>query len=197
MDIKTFAFRLYVLRGTPKNEIPRIFKEWNVTLMTFESEIEPFNQRRDALVKIHADQFNVKLDEYHSHTIYNPFFVLQSNQNQVPMKYQTFLQLVENKKVAPAVSIADKHQLNNEHRPLQDSKELANEFCYDLPELNELPLNEAELGPNKFPGGEQEALDRLDKMLKRNEWICQFEKPKTAPNSLEPSTTVLRYAHAS
>lgn len=185
--------RLYVIRGTPKNEIPRIFKEWNVTLMTFESEIESFNQRRDALVKIHADQFHVKLDEFHSHTIYNPFTVLQDNQNQVPMRYQTFLGLVEKKTVAPAVAITGKHRLENAHRPPNDSKELASRFCYDLPELNELlPCNEAELGPSKFPGGEQEALDRLGEMLKQKQWVCEFEKPKTAPNSIEPSTTVLR-----
>lgn len=181
-----------MIRGTPKNEIPRIFKEWNVTLMTYESEIEPFNQRRDALVKIHADQLNVKLDEFHSHTIFNPHVVLQNNQNNVPMQYQSFLGLVANKKVAPAVSITNKHKLKAEHQPPQDTKEVANEMCYGLPELSELTPNEAELGPNKFPGGEQEALDRMDKMLKRKEWIWQFEKPKTAPNSIEPSTTVLR-----
>lgn len=192
MDIKTFAFRLYVLRGTPKNEIPRIFKEWNVTLMTFESEIEPFNQRRDALVKIHADQANVKLDEFHSHTIYNPLVVLQSNQNKVPMQYQGFLSLVASTRVAPAVEITSKHKLKKEHQPPKDSKEQANGMCYDLPALADLPVNEAELGPNKFPGGEKEALDRLDKMLTREQWICEFEKPKTAPNSIEPSTTVLR-----
>lgn len=160
--------------------------------MTFESEIETFNQRRDALVKIHADQMNVKLDEFHSHTIYNPYVVLQKNQNQVPMKYQSFLGLVADTKVAPAVNCTDKHKLKKEHQPPKDPKEQGNAMCYDLPELSELTLNEDELGPNKFPGGEQEGLDRLDKMLKRKEWIWEFEKPKTAPNSIEPSTTVLR-----
>lgn len=186
-----FTCRLYVIRGTPKNEFPKIFKEWNVTLMTFESEIEPFNQRRDALVKVHADQFNVKLDEFHSHTIYNPHLVLQSNNNVVPMKYQSFLGLVESKKVAPAVDITDKHKLKKQDQPPKDSRETKNASIYELPELSELVLNEAELGPNKYPGGETEALDRLDKMLSRKKYIWEFEKPKTAPNSIEPSTTVL------
>lgn len=183
--------RLYVIRGTPKNEIPRIFKEWNVTLMTFESEIEPFSQRRDALVKIHADQFNVKLDEFQSHTVYNPHLVLQSNNNQVPMQYQSYMSLVENKKVAPAVEMTEKHKLKTKQQPPKDSNEETNASCYDLPELSELPLNEAELGPNKFPGGEKEALDRMEKMLSKKTYIWEFEKPKTAPNSIEPSTTVL------
>lgn len=180
-----------MIRGTPKNEIPRIFKEWNVTLMTFESEIESFSLRRDALVKIHAEQFNVKLDEFQSHTIYNPHLVLARNNNQVPIRYQTFMSLVEDKRVAPPLKITSKHELKDEHQPSKDSKEEANASCYDLPELSELILNETELGPNKFPGGEKEALDRMKKMLSKKEWICKFEKPKTAPNSIEPSTTVL------
>lgn len=188
----TIMFRLYVIRGTPKNELPKIFNEWNVTLITIESEIEPFNVRRDALVKIHADQLNVKLDEFQSHTIYNPHLVLQSNNNEIPMRYQSFLALVEKMKVAPVVSITAKHKLNQQHQPPKDSKEVANGLCYDLPDLSELPLNTAELGPNEYHGGEQEALERLDKVLARKQWVTTFEKPKTAPNSIEPSTTVLR-----
>lgn len=159
--------------------------------MTFESEIETFNQRRDALVKIHADEHNVKLDEFQTHTIYNPHLVLQSNNNEVPMRYQSFLSLVERKKVPPAVSTTTKHKLKAQHKPPADSDELVNAKCYDIPELSELPLKEAELGPNKFPGGENEALERMKTMLSRKKYIWEFEKPKTAPNSIEPSTTVL------
>ena len=42
-------------------------------------------------------------------------------------------------------------------------------------------------------GGETEALARLDKYLKREQWVCDFEKPKGNPASFdpEPATTVL------
>jgi cryptochrome len=49
------------------------------------------------------------------------------------------------------------------------------------------------LGATKFPGGETEALRRLHEKVssaERHAWVCRFEKPNTAPNSLEPSTTV-------
>lgn len=43
-----------------------------------------------------------------------------------------------------------------------------------------------------FPGGESEALARLEReVLSKKEWVCQFEKPKTSPNALSPTTTVL------
>lgn len=180
-----------MIRGTPKDIFPRIFSEWNVTLMTFESEIESFNQRRDALVKVHADQFNVKLEEWQTHTIYNPHLVLQSNDNRVPMRYQSFMSLVEGVLVPPAAYITEEHELKKSHQPAKDSKETVNPSCYDVPALSELPLNESELGPNKFPGGEMEALKRLESSLSHKQWVYKFEKPKTAPNSIEPSTTVL------
>jgi len=45
---------------------------------------------------------------------------------------------------------------------------------------------------HKYPGGEKEALKRLSEMITtRASWVCQFQKPETAPNTLEPSTTVL------
>lgn len=159
--------------------------------MTYESEIETFNQKRDALVKVHADQFKVKLVEFHSNTIYNPYIVLQSNYGNVPMRYQSFLNLVENSTVAPAVEITDKHEMKKKHEPQKDSKEKINSSCYDLPQLSELIENESELGPNKFPGGEKEGLKRMKEMLSKTKWIHEFEKPKTSPNSIEPSTTVL------
>jgi hypothetical protein len=42
-----------------------------------------------------------------------------------------------------------------------------------------------------FPGGETEALKRMkEKVTDRPLWACEFKKPETSPNSLEPSTTV-------
>ena len=44
---------------------------------------------------------------------------------------------------------------------------------------------------NPIPGGEKEALKRLKKELSREKYICEFEKPKTSPTALQPSTTLL------
>ena len=93
---------------------------------------------------------------------------------------------------------------------------LLEEHKYDIPTLEELGVDQSQLGPCIFPGGETEGLARLEKCLARKvsaissiinvvhpkmaelifiqllqEWICSFEKPKTFPNSLSPSTTVL------
>lgn len=44
---------------------------------------------------------------------------------------------------------------------------------------------------NTYFAGESEGLKRLNDSLADESWVAAFEKPKTHPNSLEPSTTVL------
>lgn len=152
-------------------------------------EIEPFCKRRDFLVKVIADQHGVTIQEYHSHTIYDPYVVLQKNQGQVPMKYQKFLSLVADMHAADPIPLEIPGSAHGQ--PSKDANELANEHCYDVPSLNELQVDETKLGPRKFPGGEKEGLARLEKSLSDKNWVCKFEKPKTEPNTLAPSTTVL------
>ncbi|PRD32433.1 UNVERIFIED_CONTAM: Cry1 [Trichonephila clavipes] len=65
------------------------------------------------------------------------------------------------------------------------------EIKYRVPTLKELNVNESELNPCLYPGGETEALQRLEQMISKEDYICKFEKPNTSPNSLKPSTTVL------
>lgn len=157
--------------------------------MTSSVEIEPFCKRRDFLVKVIAERFGVSIKEFYSHTIYNPYVVLQKNQNQVPMKYQSFMSLIEQIPAAEPTPLEIPNRTRDQ--PSQDATELANEHCYDVPTLQELQVDETKLGPRKFLGGEKEGLSRLERSLSDKKWVCAFEKPKTEPNSLTPSTTVL------
>lgn len=62
---------------------------------------------------------------------------------------------------------------------------------YGIPTLEDLGHDIADVGEELFPGGELEALRRLDEHMEKKDWVCRFEKPQTSPNSLSPSTTVL------
>ena len=60
----------------------------------------------------------------------------------------------------------------------------------DVPTLTEMGYEGTPR--SKFPGGETEALRRLQAtVIERERWVAEFEKPNTSPNSIEPSTTVL------
>ena len=45
------------------------------------------------------------------------------------------------------------------------------------------------IGQAVWPGGEKEALTRLDRHMERKAWIASFEKPKMIPQSLYASQT--------
>ena len=62
-----------------------------------------------------------------------------------------------------------------------------------LPTLAELPNILPTGGTDThFPGGENAALSRLSSQVSNNiAWTATFEKPKTSPNTLAPSTTAL------
>lgn len=64
---------------------------------------------------------------------------------------------------------------------------------YDIPKLSDLEnIDQTTGGSGSFAGGETEALKRLELTVVKNfDWAATFEKPKTSPNSLNPSTTLL------
>lgn len=87
----------------------------------------------------------------------------------------------------PAEPVADLKE------PFKSFEDVIDEKLYQPPNLADLldGANISELGPHLFPGGETEALRRMNKELSNERWVATFEKPNTSPNSLEPSTTVL------
>ncbi|KAG5676216.1 hypothetical protein PVAND_006065 [Polypedilum vanderplanki] len=189
-NLKKINSRLYVIRGNPNETFPKLFKLWNVELLTFEHDIEPYSIERDEIVKNQAEKFNVEVIEEYSLTIFNPELVVQKNRGSTPMTYQKFLSVASELKVPQPVDNPTK--LPNSCIPELDKNELKDEEVYDVPTLEQLGVNSSEISEySRFPGGETEALRRMNEKLKDVKFICEFEKPNTSPNSLEPSTTVL------
>lgn len=178
-----------MIRGNPVDVLPTLFKEWKVTTLTFESDIEPYAKDRDFLVEHRAREHGVKVIQESSHTIYNPYLIVQKNAGKPVMQMQKFLAIVADLKVSEPILAPKK--IPNNAQPPKDAIESRNSYCYELPTLEELGVDENDLGTILYPGGETEGLNRMYKYLKKTKWICEFEKPNTAPNSINPSTTVL------
>jgi cryptochrome len=188
-NLRKINSRLYVVRGDPVKTFPKLFKEWNVVMLTFESDIEPYSKTRDAAVTMLAEQHNIDIMQSTTHTIFNPELVMKKNAGQPPMTYQKFLSVASSLTVpAPA---SDPPKIPDSCKPESDNSEIKNAKIYDVPTLKELVTDEKSLGKLIFPGGETEALRRMEENLKKTRWICEFEKPNTSPNSLEPTTTTL------
>ena len=174
---------LILVRGQPVPVFREKFAEWDISMLCFENDTEPYAKQRDAQVKQLAKEFNVKVETKWAHTLYNPDYLHERNGKKVCLTYQAFGALLA--KIGeppkplpePAVKFAKLESFNYD--------------AYKVPELAELGVDADQCGPCLFPGGETEALRRMEEKMKNEAWVCQFEKPNTSPNSLEPSTTVL------
>lgn len=182
--------RLYVVRGKPEEVFKRIFTEWNVKFLTFELDIEPYSKQRDKIVEELAKQSRVGVKQCISHTLYDTEVVIRKNNGKPPLTYQKFLAVADSLgKIKEPLPVPE--NVPDFCTPPPDSLERDNKNCYEPPTLFELRVDVEKLGENLYPGGESEALNRLCKVLQNKTWICKFEKPNTAPNSIKPSTTVL------
>ncbi|XP_023343983.1 cryptochrome-1, partial [Eurytemora carolleeae] len=166
-------------------------RDWDARLLTWEEDTEPYAVSRDAKIKNIAKDLNVEVKTFCGHTLYNPEAIIAANKGDVPLTYQKFQGLLS-KLGSPAKPLELPAVLPTESKP-----EDIDESKYDVPSLEDI-LKRAgkksdDLGLNKFPGGESEALKRLEDKIceKTRGWVLKFEKPNTSPNSLEPSTTVL------
>ncbi|XP_008403715.1 cryptochrome circadian regulator 5 isoform X2 [Poecilia reticulata] len=187
-SLRKLNSRLFVLRGKPEDVFPKLFNRWNVTKLTYEYDTEPYSLRRDERVASLAKEHGVDVIYKISHTLYNIERIIEENNGKPPLTYKRLQAIVQNlgppKKPIPAPTLENM-------RDVKTPRSQKYEDEYRIPTLEELQLDSQFLGEELFPGGEQEALRRLDEHMKRTGWVCSFEKPQTSPNSLSPSTTVL------
>lgn len=178
--------RLLVVRGQPLQVLREKFAEWNIGMLCFESDTEPYAKKRDAEVRVLARECGgVRVETRWSNTLYEPGVLYTKNGNKVSYTYQSFLGLMA-KVGEPNQPVPE---FTGQLKPLDN----IDEKLYLPPGLGDLleGAKTSELGPHLYPGGESEALRRMEKKLANEAWVSAFEKPNTSPNSLQPSTTVL------
>uniref|UniRef100_A0A1A7YGJ9 Cryptochrome 5 n=2 Tax=Nothobranchiidae TaxID=405002 RepID=A0A1A7YGJ9_9TELE len=187
-SLRNLNSRLFVLKGKPEDVFPKLFDKWKVTKLTYEYDTEPYSLRRDNAVTALAKDHRVSVIYQISHTLYDLDRIIEENGGKPPLTYNRLRELARKlgppKKPIPAPTLEDMKVVTTPRSEKEQKK-------YGIPTLEELNLDTTALGEELFPGGEQEALRRLDEHMKRTVWVCSFEKPQTSPNSLSPSTTVL------
>lgn len=177
--------RLLVLRGKPQEVLPRVFKDWGVTHLCFESDTEPYAKQRDAAVRELAEAAGVEVNSPVSHTLYDPQLLLARNGGKPPLTMQSFTKLVDAVGAPPAPAADPPEKL-----PPLPSKAEAQATAADVPSLADIGYPPA--GTTPFKGGETAALARMADYLADKDWVCAFEKPKGNPAAfVRPATTVL------
>ncbi|MCO5566787.1 hypothetical protein L7F22_020467 [Adiantum nelumboides] len=175
--------RLLLFKGDPVSVIPDLLRKWNIGRLCFEYDTEPYAQTRDRKIKESAAAAAVDVFCPVSHTIFNPEEVIKKNGGSAPLTYQSFCKLVAK---APA-------PLGDAPSSIPLAKDFNGAKLISLPSFDDLGysnLEQEEFTP--FPGGETEALKRLDGSMTDKKWVTEFEKPKGDPTAfIKPATTVL------
>jgi len=188
-SLRSLGSRLFVLRGEPKEVLTSLLDTWDVKMMTWEEDTEPYAVARDEGIKKMVTARGVSVETFCSHTLYRPEEIAEKNNGKAPLTLVKFQSVIATLK-APSKPLDAPESLAKESR--LSEKELKDPQN-GVPLLTEVNVIETELHENKFPGGETEGLKRFNEKLSKENatWVRNFEKPQTSPNSLSPSTTVL------
>lgn len=182
-NLRRLGSRLFILKGKPEEQLMAAISRWEIDQVTFEADSEPYAKFRDATVCEKLRSKGIQVKAFYTHTLHNLERYVAHSKGSTPSTYQAFMKLFEScgpvrADIAPPSSLPP---VNEED--LQD-------VDYNVPTLPEMGYEEEPTSP--FVGGETEALRRLHQYVtSQPAWVNSFAKPDTAPNSLEPSTTVL------
>jgi cryptochrome len=184
-QLRKLGSRLFVLQGNPETKIPEAVETWGVDLITFESDSEPYAIRRDRSICDHLrTRRGVTIKTFPTHVLHDLEQYIAASKGSVPSTYIAFEKLFNSLgRVREPLS----SPTNTDVVPLPS--DILASSTFSIPSL--VDMGYSEIPTTTFKGGETEALKRLeDYVITRTDWVKNFSKPDTAPNSLNPSTTV-------
>lgn len=160
-SLRGIGSRLLVVQGYPAQVIPKLLKNLHVTKLTFERESEPFSKQRDAVITHLAESVGVEVVSCTSHTLYDVDQVIKANDNEAPVLFDDFLDIVSTiglpESPTATVNYDMLSSLLNEGNLFQD--------CL-VPSVEDLGIDKSKVTCKEtWCGGETEALRKLDTLL--------------------------------
>jgi cryptochrome len=201
--LQSLGSRLVVVIGKPEKVLPEIVASLQVSSLYYEREPAAPIREADAEVldairtrlKDGGSQQECRIVGYDTHTLHPmEHYVARCEGNIAPSTYGVFTNIFE--KLGPVPREVDDV---TSCPPMPDNIEKLKVTCQyhlQVPSLEQLGYDKDELknrekGGIAFRGGEDAGVALLNTMMKRSQWVCTFEKPKTSPNALSVDTTGL------
>jgi len=119
------------------------------------------------------------------HTLFDLDVLVEASRRrrEVPLTFNSFWAMLQEEGLEPAPP----HGVPQKLPPLPAGAEFGAEPCIGE---GASPMS-VDAGPRRPPGGERAGLARMEVVLANERWVCDFERPLTAPMSLEPATPQL------
>jgi DNA photolyase len=195
--------QLFVVLGKPQVVLPRIIEALQVSELYFEREPALPIRESDERVLEEIRKGNAKsgcsttINGYHTHTIHPmELYLAKCKGNVAPSSYGGFTKIFQSfpRLKVEVKDVSDVPPLP--HKATETLQSLFGESVARVPSLKDLGYDTALLqnrakGGIDFPGGEDFALQLLEKQMSRSLWVSTFEKPNTSPNALTVDTTGL------
>lgn len=161
-NLKRNGSRLFVIQGRPFEQFPRVFKDWDITRLSFETDPDPHARTRDTAIQKLAEKSNIEVISEISHTLFDVNEVLGANQRETPMTLDYFELVAASLKVPDPVNAVDRSVLDG----CMTMVERDHDIKYGVPDSSYVGLKEtSKTAYSPFKGGETEALVRLDKAI--------------------------------
>jgi cryptochrome len=203
--LQDMGSQLFVLQGDPSVVLPDLCQVVHATNLYYERDpAAPVRTCDSKVLAAIRDRYhhsrttqgtNFQIKGFDTHTLHPMERYLALCKGEVaPATYGGFTKIFN--KLKPVPEEAESVQTLP---PLPDHLDrIYTKFGKDLtpPTLEQLGYDTEELvhrhkGGIDFVGGEDAGLALLDRMMKRTDWVCKFEKPNTSPNALVVDTTGL------
>ena len=176
---------LVVLSGDDEKDVlMRSMEAFETDALYFESAPEPHLRAVDEGIEAACRSKGIDVRTEGSHLVWDHDVLEDLAEGRVITQYQSFLKLLD-RAGTPAEPEGDAPAA------LPGVCAAAARGGAGVPSLESLGFGAGDGEANLVPGGEKEGLARMGRMLGRDAYICEFEKPKTSPTALQPSTTVL------
>lgn len=218
-SLKSINSRLIIIKGKPNEILSQLYDKWNVKIVGFEFDSEPYALERDESIKNQCKKLNIKTICESGHTLYD-INILKGKigKNDYVKSYQSLIKIV-NELGDPEKPLGAPNEilsLPNDEDFLKDFTIIDNPLSLlddkEKPPLPSLYPNspshpklfssKSEKNPSEirnsfssdhcyFIGGETEAYFRLQQYMADKDQVLYFKKPNTSPNALIPSTTTL------
>ncbi|CAG7829298.1 unnamed protein product [Allacma fusca] len=176
--------RLFVIRGQPADVLPKYFKEWGITCLTFEEDPEPFGRVRDQNIIAQCEELGIEVIVHPSHTLYKLDLIIEKNGGKPPLTYRQFQNVIASMG-PPELPCPPVEEVAFSVTPIEPD----HDDKFGVLTLEELGFDTDCLNPAVWRGGESEAIARLERHLERKAWVASFGRPKMTPRSLLASQT--------
>jgi len=93
LSLRKLGSRLYIIKGKPEEQLPIFFEKWEVSLLCFESDTEPYAVARDRQIFDMCGRTGVKVSSHISHTLFSPVQYISKNKGSFPVSYGSFQKL--------------------------------------------------------------------------------------------------------